>query len=152
MRTWRYAVPSEKLKDWAVLFLDEAGTFAAVSDFGNYGHVWSSGGRVHGIREFLLQVDDGYLLDKLAPERVLDEAATCRAIRKYLADIAAVSDPEAIREELALLPESDGAFCFESWSEETAIEDTHELIVYGPHSQALAFVEAAGLGCERSSR
>lgn len=141
MRTWRYAVPSENLEGGAVLFLDEGGTFAAVSDFGTYGYVWPPVGRTQGMREFLLRVGDDYLLGKLAPQQVLDEAATCRAIRKYLADNAAASDAEAIREELSLLPERDASFCFEDWSEETAIEDTHELTVYGPHPQARAFIE-----------
>jgi hypothetical protein len=142
MRVWRYSIPSENLEGWAVLFVDASGTVAAVSDFGNYAYVWGRGCLPEGVTilEFLLRVESGYLLEKFAPEKVLDKAATCRAIRKYLADWAALSDPAAIREEMALLPESDEAFDFRQWCEDTAVE-AGELAVFGHHPQALAFIE-----------
>ncbi len=91
-RVWRYSVPSIKGEGWGILFLDDAGCFAALSDWGDWSHRWPMNGMPEGqgLREFLVDVDDAYLLGKLAPENDYDGEATVldikRAIIEYRRD------------------------------------------------------------------
>lgn len=52
--------------EWAHIFIDEkTGTFAAVSSFGNFSHIWTHRGG-ETLKEFLLDLDYGYFMGKTA--------------------------------------------------------------------------------------
>ena len=150
MKTWRYSVPSENCEGWAILFLDDAGCFAVLSDYGNYAYRWNARGfgSPGGIRPFLLGCDNGYLAGKLSPQKVYDGDATLRAVREYILERRRERDwtAERARDEWDLLEwnDLDSEFRFQTWLNDTKIEDPWEgLAQYALDIHAAAFLERA---------
>lgn len=74
--------------EWAHIFLDEGtGTFAAVTSFGNFAHIW----RHHGcdsLKQFLVSLDADYFFSKTAPNRgqVFSPEKTIQGIKHWILD------------------------------------------------------------------
>lgn len=79
-KTWTYVLPSIKGEGYAYIFLTNTGVFSAVSDFDNYGYIWSNTGFVD-VREFFLKSDPAYFLEKLAPAQEFDDVQTLENAR-----------------------------------------------------------------------
>ena len=79
-KTWTYVLPSHKGEGYAYIFLTDTGVFSTVSDFGNYGYIWSHTG-FDDVREFFLKSNPGYFLEKLAPEQEFDDVQTLENAR-----------------------------------------------------------------------
>ena len=79
---WRYTIPSVNNEGWAIFVIGSDGYFSAVSDYGNYAHIWRCIG-CKDFREFLLNAerDCSYFAAKLAPEKVYDGEQTAENIR-----------------------------------------------------------------------
>jgi hypothetical protein len=58
VKSWRYALPSEKGEGWAIVHMDSRGFFATCSDYGNYAYHWSSFGE--DFRSFMLHMERDY--------------------------------------------------------------------------------------------
>lgn len=108
MKTWTYKIPSEKnWGGWAVIFLTDTGVFSTVSDYGNYGYIWSHHG-MKDVRQFFLTLlkEPGewyYFAQKLNPKTVYNGEKTVQNILDYL-DNSDLSDSE-IEDEKILLSE-----------------------------------------------
>ena len=80
---WRYSFPSENGEGWAIIFLDSAGCFAALSDWGNWTYRWNSRGiNEPDFRQFFLTASDEYLLEKLNPVQEYDPEDTLKAVKQ----------------------------------------------------------------------
>lgn len=64
-QTWTKSYLARDGFSWAKLFIDSKGAFSVLSDFGCYGHHWSSW--EGDFRAFLLRTQDDYVLSKLTP-------------------------------------------------------------------------------------
>lgn len=83
-RVWQYSFPSiDGLEGWAYIILREDGFFAAVSDYGNYAHLWTHHGH-KDFREFFLRADWHYIAKKLKPEMRVDHAKSFRAVKEAI--------------------------------------------------------------------
>lgn len=80
---WRYDIPNEKGQGWGILFLDQKGCFAALSDWGDYSYRWAAH---KDMREFILQCGDDYIMDKLSPRSKMeyDGIATCASVKEQI--------------------------------------------------------------------
>lgn len=68
MKIWDYYIPSAKGEGWGKFIIDSTGYFSCVTDYGNYAFQWTA----HGdgdFREFLIGLDDDYLMGKLRANR-----------------------------------------------------------------------------------
>ena len=150
VQMWRYAFPNEYGSGfgWAIFFLDDAGCFTALSDYGDWSHRWPMAGmpKGMGLREFLLGCDDDYVLRKIAPTREYDEDGTEKAIKEMILGMRREKqlDAEEAREEwdnfLHHRPlESD--YEFWKWSEESKLPERHELYQVKYSEQAKAFLK-----------
>lgn len=79
----RYDLPSVRHEGWAIVVIDDAGYFSAVSDYGNYAYYWGAMG-VRTLREFLASCDGSYVLGKISPGYEFDERETERAARELV--------------------------------------------------------------------
>ena len=139
----RFYIPSVPgIGGWAVIFLDSCGTFSAVSDYGNYGYVWTNPGRP--FHEFLMGLDNDYLSRKLADgAREYQGEETHKEVLvelKRLLD-AGDLDEQSYDEELLLLEDHDNLdseVAFHTWMSHTQIE-AHELGCWSVPNQVKAF-------------
>lgn len=70
--------------EWARIWITDDGCFTTISDYGNYGYWWGGLPEI-GMRRFLIQVDDDYLLGKLsAGERESDVAETANNVKREI--------------------------------------------------------------------
>jgi hypothetical protein len=151
-KTWRYSIPSQKYEGWAILFLDDAGCFAVLSDYGNYAYRWNANGfgNPGGIRPFLLECDDSYLMGKIAPEREYDGKKTLKNVKAYILETRRNRDmtKERADDEWVLLEvhnDLESEFDLQGWHDETKIQDAwdHDFAEYRFSDQAKAFFERA---------
>jgi hypothetical protein len=86
VKVWRYSFPSVKGEGWAIFFLDEAGCFSALSDYGDWSYRWNTRGlpKEMTFRHFLLECSDDYILRKIAPQREYDSVSTLHVIRDMI--------------------------------------------------------------------
>jgi len=86
-KVWTYTIRTrDPYTAWAKLFLDSDGAFAVISDHGNYAYHWSSWGD-RDFREFLLDMDDSYLMGKLKPPTFkpeLDEESSVKSVHEMI--------------------------------------------------------------------
>lgn len=66
MKIWNYYIPSKKGEGWGKFIIDSTGYFSCVSDYGNYAFQWTAHGDNTDFREFLCELDNGYLMGKLS--------------------------------------------------------------------------------------
>lgn len=142
MKVYRYYEANGKSGEgWYVAFMDEMGFVCIQSDWGDYSYGWHCRGEGKGIREFLLECDDGYLTRKFSPKRVIDERATRAGIKKALAegplDGFKLEDEEELLEGADLSTE----FGISQWMSQTSVEDAHEMVVMGDDPQIVAFLK-----------
>jgi len=85
MQMWRYAIPSLKGEGWAILFLDNEGCFAVLSDWGDWSYRWNTRGVAEkDMRHFIVTCDNGYLRGKLNPVQEFDAEKTLVAVKEYI--------------------------------------------------------------------
>jgi len=146
---WRYSVPSEEGEGWAILFLDSAGCFAALSDWGDWAYRWNPRGYEEGdardFRHFILSCDDDYLLRKLAPTQEYDGESTFKNVKETIIGLRREGEwtKDEAREEWDKLEYCEGMhseFNFLDWSRDTKLEDTHEIAVFMYSQQAKMFL------------
>lgn len=82
-KIWQYSFPSIQLEGWAEIILREDGFFAAVSDYGNYAHLWPSHGCAD-FRRFFLRVNTFYLVSKLNPKLQVNSEASFKEVKAYV--------------------------------------------------------------------
>ncbi len=118
----RHVIPSDNLGGWAIIFIDQQGTFSTVSDYGSYGYIWTHPGMP--FRQFLQQIEAHYLMGKLAGgKREYQGERTVAKIRQYLADVG--TSPPILDQELELLQRHND-LCHEHdylfWCEDTSLD------------------------------
>jgi|ERR1700722_4288153 len=142
-----YNIPNtrETAEGWAIIVIDtELGLFTTVSDWGNYGYLWSSPGKE--FRAFLLGLNLDYVRSKLLTsigvrsQHVFDGAATKKAIREAVEE----KGPgwEWYEWEIALLQSSmseEGDY--DAWQSETHLEEPWGFGVFVSNHQVTAFCE-----------
>jgi len=131
VKHWRYFLPSENGEGYAIIFIDSTGVFSAVSDYGNYGYIWGNTGS-KSIKEFLLksETDWHYFAKKLDPKEIVDWDDTRKRIEEYIkSDQRGGQYDGDARRELQLLENSNisDEYSFQTWYNETKIQDAHEL-------------------------
>ncbi|MGH9427339.1 MAG: hypothetical protein ACRD2L_13680, partial [Terriglobia bacterium] len=137
---WRYYIPSIDGEGWAVVFMDSAGSFSTVGDFGNFGHVWNAIGPCRDVREFIcdIQKDWHYISRKLGTTtQELDGPKTKQKIIDYI-DAECPSEDE--RE---LVSEADFS-CkegFDAWCHETELDEAFLFGVWSEHNSAEQFAK-----------
>jgi len=135
---------AEKGKWLGTFLITHDGMVAINSDYGTYGYWWSSTGR-DDIREFLIQINSGYLLSKIAPEREYYGDETEKSIREYILKRRREQEytKEQAREEWDRLEDYDlsESFGFQNWTQATEIGDAWEFGHYDSPRQAVAFTE-----------
>lgn len=142
---WRYSVPNRKgYEGWAILFLDSAGCFAALSDYGDWSYRWNARGFSpdEDIRKFLLRCDDDYLLRKIAPKQEYDSEATQTSIRELILGMRREKqlDKEEARYEWDLSSDVSTEFDFGRWMQNTDLPEAHEVYCQKYSEQAKAFL------------
>lgn len=144
---WRYAFPSVKGEGWAIFFLDGAGCFSALSDYGDWAYRWPMGGMGEGecLRKFLLRCDDDYLLRKIAPKQEYDDRATVIAVKETILGMRRERqlDGQEARVEWELIRDNsdlDSDYNFWQWCQDTELENQHELYRQKYSEQAKAFL------------
>lgn len=131
---WRYYLPSIKGEGYAVIFLDSAGVFSVVSDWGNYGYIWGNHG-CKSIKHFLVKChkDWDYLAGKFNPTRVTDYDKTIEnikdRIRTYLEDGCYTEDFATRELELIERIKPQNELEFHDWYLETELQDAAEYVV-----------------------
>lgn len=144
----RYSFPNVNGMGWAIFFLDEAGCFAALSDYGDWSFRWNMRGMAEGesLRKFLLRCDDDYILRKIAPKKEYDNQSTVKAVKETILGMRRETQlsAEEAREEWDLIKENsdlDTDYNFWQWCQDTKLEDQHELYQTKYSEQAKAFLE-----------
>lgn len=139
----RYSIPSGSHGGWAIIFLDSRGVFSTVSDYGNYGYIWSHPGCP--FHEFLASIDTSYLSKKLANgAREYRGEETLKFVEDRLKELSANGDtPEdVLYEERVLLKSCDKLYSpedFSKWSDQTTLPDAHEYACYAVPTQLEMF-------------
>jgi hypothetical protein len=142
---WRYDLTSINGEGWATVLLTSDGFFAAVTDYGNYAHMWPAHALTIGFREFICKVEAGYLLTKIAYKEY-DGEATAAAIRKVIRESRKLGGltKEQAREERILLEEHDEVSClaaYATWFNETKLEPGFDFTCDRWPAQAASFAE-----------
>jgi hypothetical protein len=147
-KVWRYVLANvgNFHCGWAIILLDDTGTFTTVSDYGNYGYRWTSFG--DNFREFLSHIDNGYLMSKITHgwDKKIDLEATARGVKDYILEQRRSGDlsKEDARTEWDLVEENlcdDDQCGFQNWCVNTEIGDSWEFAVNAVDRQAEAFIE-----------
>ena len=145
----RYAVPNTpEGEGWALLFIDQEGAFAAITDYGDFTYRWrSTGWSAVNFRHFLMTIDAEYLARKLANgERenrgdltavaVRDQVLQLRRARRLSAEEAGAEwDLVCMHRDLA------DEQAFEEWCARTRLEAPELLAVEGLPLRVRAFIE-----------
>ncbi len=96
---WHYVLPSIKGEGWAEVFITSRGVFSTVSDWGNYGYVWTHTGH-DDVRKFFLNPKgrEDYFIGKLGMgvDDVFDADLTRRGLLEM---VKTIEEPE-VRKEL----------------------------------------------------
>lgn len=150
MKTWRYSIPNEKYQGWAILFLDDAGCFAALSDYGNYAYRWNANGLgdARDLRDFIVTCDPEYILRKISQKTAYDADKTLADVQRTILEKRRWGGWSKERassewEEVKYCGYLSAEFHFQTWLEETSLEDAGELARYTYPVDALAFMERA---------
>ena len=150
VKSWRYSIPNTKgYEGWAILFLDNAGCFAALSDYGDWSHRWNARGfeehEKKDFRHFVLTCDDSYLLGKINPIKEFDPEGTLRAVKETILGMRRERqlEKDEAREEWEHMDDCenfDNEWMFNRWQELTELPDPYELYTDRHSLQARAFI------------
>jgi len=151
---------------WAIIVIDTSnGFFSTVSDWGNYGYIWSAPGS-RGFWQFLLEIDEHYLHGKLMSGRtdrlVYDEGLARRAVwfelldwmrrkRKELRRLGRFQEEERRRLERSIEEEKEhweradfsSSESFYAWSTESRLNFFELRDYHVPNRQCMAFCRRA---------
>lgn len=93
---WRYYLPPNLLPvadhnrdSWSIVYVDNIGLLAVVSDHGSFSHFWGTGGRIHSdFRRELLRFNPDYVRRKLSYDLadVFDGVKTQKIVRELIVD------------------------------------------------------------------
>lgn len=139
---------------WAEIHIGQKGQFMALSDYGNYGYLWTHVGGdsqtpyLKRFCEFLVGVEESphYFIGKLSTRKVYDSKSTVEGIKQAILErrFDRSFSKERARDEWALIDEyglSDGDGQFENWLEETQLDEAWEYHSRMPEPDVVAFVE-----------
>ena len=144
---YRYVVRSEHpTRCWGIFLLDSNGMFSVCSDYGNYVYHWPGQDfGPGGFRKFLSELDQDYLLKKLAPKQVYSGPQTMRLIRQTVCHKRRCRrmSKEWARKEWTLAEVANESYqeAFFAWYERTALEDMWETTCYETKPKAILFYE-----------
>lgn len=145
VKFWRYSIPNTNgYEGWAVLFLDNAGCFTALSDYGDWSYRWNQRGMDQpDMRYFILSCDDDYLLRKINPAKEYDPEKTTAAIRELILGMRRETQltKEEARDEWELTSSLDTEYEFGSWMRDTNLPDASEVWCVKHSEQARAFLK-----------
>ena len=150
VKTWRYALPSERGEGWAEIVICSSGFFGAVSDYGNYAFAWRHTG-CDDVREFFLRArrDWDYFAHKLGGEHseVYDSEATVKRIKEHIVANRRSRrwSSKQAREEFDLIDECedlDSVIGFSRWYDQTPVEDAWEMRCSRVNRQLEAFCKS----------
>lgn len=107
LRTWRFSEPNRNGEGWWVAFIDEAGCFSVLSDFGDFAHRWPSSPESLGepnLVRFLARAGADYVLGKIARHDWFDAEASEKKVRAHLIERGdeEIAATVTIRNEVAL--------------------------------------------------
>lgn len=133
VETWRYSLPNENGEGWAIIFMDETGCFAALSDWGDVSYRWNSRGLPEGgFKRFMTNCDDYYLTGKFGQGRKeydakgsLENAKDAIIQARRDGDF----DKEKARDEWELLDRYDdleNEMLFHGWYTQSSLDDASE--------------------------
>lgn len=118
--------------EWARIWITDDGCISILSDYGNYGY-WFGGLPECGMRAFLVQAGDDYLINKFsAGEREVDHEATEKAICQQIHELMMAGDfgiTEKLHEE-EIMTSVDWSSELEQWdwARASKIDDAWRLI------------------------
>jgi hypothetical protein len=151
VKSWRYSIPNTKgYEGWAILFIDNAGCFAALSDYGDWTHRWNARGfeehEKKDFRHFVLSCSDHYLLDKLNPRQEYDPEGTLQAVKEAICGMRRERqlEKDEAREEWEHLEDCErleNEYMFQRWMELTELSDAWELSTTKHSEQCRAFIQ-----------
>lgn len=153
--TYRYSVSNQEGQGWAIAFIDDAGCFSVLSDYGNYAYRWHINGLPVGqnLREFLIGCDDIYLIGKLGFElrKEYDAEKTLQNVKYQILHLRRLGmiEKEVARDEWQRLEEHANLnleWNFHDWALgglEGFHDDMFSLACYGPNRGLLAFIKNA---------
>lgn len=78
-----YTIKLPEMGGWAKITVSEDGTVSIVSDYGNWGYVWSHHGR-ESIKHFLVGIDSWYTWNKFSGKTVLNIKNTIKNMKKEI--------------------------------------------------------------------
>jgi hypothetical protein len=118
--------------EWARIWITDDGCISILSDYGNYGY-WFGGLPECGMRAFLVQAGDDYLINKFsAGKREIDHEATEKAIEREIHELMVAGDfdiTDKIHEE-TIMDRVDWSNLIEQWewARASKIDEAHRLI------------------------
>ena len=150
VKSWRYSIPNlNGYEGWAILFLDNAGCFAALSDYGDWSHRWNARGfeehEKKDFRHFVLSCSDHYLLSKINPIKEFDPEGTLLAVKETILGMRRerqLEEREA-RDEWEHLDDCenlDNEYMWQRWQDLTKLPDPYQLYTDRHSRQAQAFL------------
>lgn len=157
-QTWRFSLPNVDGQGWAIVFMDSAGCFAALSDYGDVLYRWWS---AKSLPHAFLSFGDSYLLDKFSfAKKVYDPKSSLAAVREFLLEEkklvleerrgSVMTKAEASKrwmllndeeESIRLYDELDTEAAFVRWTEYSELDDPNEFYMVGPDDDVRAFVK-----------
>jgi hypothetical protein len=133
VKVWRYTLPSTRepvYDSWSIVFVDETGCVAIISDWGNWSMRWVTQHTAHtDFRRFLIQCDYDYAARKLGrseDQSVFDAEATRAAINKHVLEARrdkSLTKAQADKEMRLLDMIEDHHASFDLWLQETKLEE-----------------------------
>lgn len=99
-----YCIKLPKLGGWAKVSISDDGTVGIVSDYGNWGYVWTHHG-CESIKHFLVSIDSWYAWNKFSGKTKLNSHKTIAAMKK---EINSENDPDKVQTMLSYLGDLDG--------------------------------------------
>lgn len=120
------------------------GILFVFSDYGSYSYWWGSTG-IDDFRSFLLDVDDGYLLDKISPGEEYDPTETAKSIKQAIIrrrrEMSLNAADARTEWDLACSADFGSELGFADWGRDTNFADWYEYASRRKSPQAVAFTE-----------
>lgn len=142
---------------WFQVYLGDKGQFTAISDYGNWGYVWTAVGGpkedpyLERFLRFLVSCDSSYVMAKLGQgkDRVFDGENSYLGIKEAILEARREGylDAEEARREWNFLEYATSVWDLNAegwwylWQEETELSDVHEYWVSTYPGELIGFVE-----------
>jgi hypothetical protein len=96
----KYTIRLPNLQGWAIIIVDESqGVVSIISDYGNWGYVWSHHGR-RTLKQFLTEIDSYYAWEKFTgSKKIYNHEKTVKTIKQKIQDM---EDSQYITKEVGI--------------------------------------------------